>query len=186
MKTAFYFIIFTFLPIFLVGQVDFKKVKLSKNVQDSILGTDIVLKNDEVVFAKKFISDLSKEKLIEKIKIDLKNTKSIELNKGQEIETYLLNGNIIDYPINHIKYNISPKDIFSKHPLQAIFKIEIQDFEYKVTISKMHFKNVSKAKCDFYLENFLIIKGNKLRKTAPKVGYILQNELCGIFNSYKL
>ena len=121
------FAILSFLPLSIFAQVDHKKVVLSEGVQDSLLGTSIILKDNSVIFQKVYDTDLSKADLTDKLKALLPLVKNFQLidTPNQNIDQF--NGRLTDFIVNYGKYggaknNVSP---LLNYPINA--NVIVQD-----------------------------------------------------------
>lgn len=178
-----------FTPIMLYAQVNQDNVKLSPNVQDSVLGTDIILKNNEIIFQKTYSSELLKSELIEKLKIYLPTIKNFQLSELSNQNDDQFSGKLTDYMVNYRKYGgtLMGTMIALNYPLTANVIIQVKDNKYRVTISNFIFKGiqVSSQSYDVALDEALTkSKRTKIQsnKTSINAANYLNKELTDIFD----
>ena len=110
-------ILFLLFPLTLFAQDDNQEVKLSKNVQDSIPGTAIVLKDYTTIFEKIYSSELEKEELAAEIKMYLPAVKNFQLTRTENQSAYQLSGRLTDYIANYTRFDV--KAYYDSFPLKA-------------------------------------------------------------------
>ena len=177
------------IPVMLYSQVNLKQTKLSENVQDSVLGTDVILKNNEVIFQKTYKSDLSKIELIEKLKVYLPTIKNFQLTEITNQNDGQFSGKLTDYIVNYRKYGGTLMGTMTalNYPLVGNAIIQVKDNKYRVTISNFIFKGVKvlSESYDFALDDGLTkAKRTKIRENLSMLnamGY-LNKELTEMFD----
>lgn len=142
MKRLFTFILL--LPLLGFSQSTKKEWSFSPGVQDSIFGTSIVLKNSSVIFQKVYESSLSKEELIEKVKLFLPSVKSFQLTNSSNQGIDQFSGRLTDFVVNYRKYggSLMGTSTLLNYPLNANVIIQIKDKKYRVIVSDILFKDV--------------------------------------------
>ena len=132
------------LPLLASAQVDLRKVSLSPGVQDSILGTSIVLKDKAIIFSKVYESTLTKEELTNKIKSLLPSVKSFQLTDSPNQTAEQFSGRFTDYIVNYRKYGgtLMGTPMILNNPLNANVIIQVKDYKYRVIVSDIIFKGV--------------------------------------------
>lgn len=182
-------LILALMPVMLCAQVNLEKTKLSDGVQDSVLGTDIVLKNNEIIFQKTYSSELSKSELIEKLKTYLPTIKNFQLSEvpNQNIDQF--SGRLTDYIVNYRKYGgtLMGTSIALNYPLNANAIIQVKDFKYRITISNFIFKGIvlMSQKYDLVLDDALTkSKRTKIRNNQEilNAAIYLNKELNDMFD----
>jgi len=138
-------VLFLLFPLSLLAQDEGQEVKLSENVQDSISGTALILKDYTTIFEKIYSSELDKEKLAAKIKEYLPAVKNFQLTGTENQSAYQLSGRLVDYIANYSKFD--PKAYYAgfmlNNPIHANVLISIKDKKYRVIISEMVFKKAT-------------------------------------------
>jgi hypothetical protein len=135
-------ILFT-LPLFAVAQVD-NTSTLSSGLQDSVLGTSLVIKASAVVFQKIYTSTLTKEALIVKLKTFLPSVKNFQLTDVTNQNADQFSGTLSGFIVNYRKYGgtLMRAPIVLNFPMNGNVIIQVKDYKYRVIISDMTFKNV--------------------------------------------
>jgi len=185
--------LFMFLPLFSIAQVDLKKIKLSPDTQDSVLGTSLILKENTILFQKVYESELSKSELKIALQSFLPAVKSFQLTDITNQTEYQFSGRLSDYNINYRKFGGTFIDAPSllNYPIIANVIIQVKDNKYRVTISEIIFKSLlitTNAPNDRELDDVLTRKERTLIKTnsnAQSVGYFLDKDFSLAFDIKK-
>lgn len=128
-------------PIALFAQV--KNKQLPENVQDSLINTSFLLKNNEVIFSKVFNSDLDKSDLLEKLKSILPNIGNFQF-KIDASNSDKINGVLTGSTVNYRKYGgtLLGTNGIMNYPLYGNVVVQVKDFKYRVLITNLNYKNV--------------------------------------------
>lgn len=143
-------------PIALFAQV--KNQNLPENVQDSLINTSFLLKNNEVIFSKVFVSDLNKAALLEKLQSILPNIGNFEF-KIDASNSDKINGVLTGTTVNYRKYGgtLMGTNRIMNYPLYGNVVVQVKDFKYRVLITNLSYKNVPEplgyGKMDFILDD---------------------------------
>ncbi|MGY0041237.1 hypothetical protein [Pedobacter sp. NJ-S-72] len=137
--------LFLLFPLALLAQDDNQEVRLSKNVQDSIPGTALVLKDYTTIFEKIYSSDLEKEELAAEIKMYLPAVKNFQLTSTENQSVYQLSGRLTDYIAIYTRFD--SKAYYDSFPLNAPIDanvlISIKDKKYRVIVSEIVFQDAT-------------------------------------------
>lgn len=192
MKKQLYLLLLIFAPVIIYGQVGKMNILLSENVQDSLLGTSIVLKNSEIIFQKTYDVDLLKSELIEKLKNHLPTIKNFQLTESPNQTNDQFSGKFADYIVNYRKYGGSLMNtlIALNYPLTANVIVQVKDYKYRVTVSNLLFKNVQTMgqSYDILLDDGMTkAKRTKIttNSTVIKAGGYINQELTELFDINK-
>jgi hypothetical protein len=167
-------LLFLFLlsPLSLFAQDDNEGIKLSENVQDSIPGTSLVLKDYTIIFEKIYYSQLDKEELAAQIRMYLPAVKNFQLTGTQNQSAYQLSGRLEDYRAVYTKFDA--KAYYPTFPLNnainANVLISIKDKKYRVIISEMVFERATTDSKNNLLDIPLDIYFNIPYKSKFKLG----------------
>ncbi|HTN00206.1 MAG TPA: hypothetical protein VL088_15725 [Pedobacter sp.] len=169
MKKLLFFLLLT--PISLFAQTD--------NIQDSIPGTSIILKNNEVIFSKVYESEFDKDILVEKLSVFISGISNLEYNFNTS-NPYQLNGNLNGNTVNYRKYGgtLMGTNILLNYPIYANVVIQIKDNRYRVLVSNMNYKNVPNAmshnNVDYLLDDLVTRKKRTSFRTASESIRVLE------------
>lgn len=139
--------IFCILPIISFAQVGKDKSILSTGLQDSVLGTSFVLKENSVVFQKIYSSDLNKAELTERMKEFLPSVKGFQLTGSPNQNEDQFSGKLSDFIVNYRKYGgtLMGTAIVLNYPVSANVIVQVRDNKYRVIIRDVMFKGVKMA-----------------------------------------
>ncbi|QIL41028.1 hypothetical protein G7074_18210 [Pedobacter sp. HDW13] len=162
-------LILLLMPILSYSQVGNKKDILGAGVQDSVLGTSIVLKDNSLIYQKVFSSDKSRPDLLMELKNFLTTTKGFKLENETDKQ---ISGQLIDYVVNYKMFGGSSlgSGALLKYPIAAKVIIQVKDSAYRISIFDMAFKGlvnpITFAKSDLELSE--AVTTNKRSKISNK------------------
>lgn len=150
-------------PFTLAAQSDSITVIPPGGIQDSVPETSIILKDNDLIFQKVYMTALNKDDLASKLKLFLPGIKSFQLADATNQTAYQLRGRLSSYFINFRKSQNNNYGIaeFLFHPLNADVLIQIKDGKYRVTVFNMVVKDyydrtdTVKYKFDLSIESFM-------------------------------
>jgi hypothetical protein len=161
---------------------------LSINTQDSLAGTSIIIKNNEVIYSKVFEVELKKNELINLLKLSLPNIAKFEFKIDADSDDKI-NGNLSGTVINYRKYGgtLMGTSMVLNYPLVANVIIQVKDNKYRVLVTNMYFKDVEilNQKSDYILDDGVTRKKRTEFKDSSQVESILKyidKHLTDIFN----
>jgi len=187
------FIIYLLLlfPVTIFAQVEPGKIALPNGVQDSVLGTSLIIKDNTVIFQKVYLSKLNKTELIEKLKLFLPSVKNFQMTDLSNQNADQFSGKLTEFLINYRKYggSLMGTAILLNSPLNGNVIVQVKDNRYRVIISDLVFKNVqvllSAPAVDMSLDDFITKnKRTKVRNTSLvlKSAKYIDNDLSESFN----
>jgi hypothetical protein len=162
-----------FLPLMVHAQVKNDTIALSAGVQDSVLGTSIVLKDRAIIFQKVYQSNLKKDELLKQLKDFLPTVKSFELSGITNQTEDRLTGKLADFLVNYRKFGGTKEyvqDILDI-PIFANVIIQVKDYRYKVLISQIVFKTISKEAYTSNIPFDEIVSRNDRQRIRTGTGY---------------
>ncbi|RZJ54089.1 MAG: hypothetical protein EOO44_06245 [Flavobacterium sp.] len=150
---------------------------LSINTQDSLAGTSIIIKNNEVIYSKVFEVEAKKTELINLLKLSLPNIAKFEFKIDANSDDKI-NGNLNGTIINYRKYGgtLMGTNVALNYPLVANVIIQVKDNKYRVLVTNMYFKDVEvlNQKYDLILDDGVTRKKRTEFKDSSQVESILK------------
>jgi hypothetical protein len=162
-----------FLPLLVHAQVKLDTIGLSAGVQDSVLGTSIVLKDRAIIFQKVYQSNLKKAELLKQLIDFLPTVKNFELSSLTSQTEDRLIGRLADFLVNYRKFGGTQEyvqDILNK-PIFANVIIQVKDYRYRVLISQIVFKTIAAEAYTSYIPLDEIVSRNDRQRIRTGTGY---------------
>lgn len=172
------------------AQVDKKKTTLPEGVQDSLLGTSLLIKENAVVFSKTYASELSKDDLTQRLKEFLPSVKNFQLTDLSNQNKYQFSGRLASFVVNYRKYggSLMGTPTILNSALDGDVIIQVKDNKYRVIVSNIVFKDVSLLsgdKSNIVLDDFM----TKSKRTAFRsmgniisIGKYIDQDFTGSFD----
>jgi hypothetical protein len=179
------------LPLLVHAQVGKDKTTLSPGVQDSVLGTSFILRENTILFQKVYDSTLGKDDLVKSLKGFLPAVKSFQLTESPNQNEYQFSGKLNDYLINYRKYggSLMGTSVLLNEPLNANVIIQVKDYKYRVLISDVVFKDVQLIMgdngTDIFLDDMFTRKKRteiRIHPTVSKVAKYMDSDFGDSFN----
>lgn len=179
------------LPLLVRAQVGNDKTTLSPGVQDSVLGTSFILRDNTILFQKVYDSTLGKDDLVKSLKAFLPAVKSFQLTESPNQNEYQFSGKLNDYLINYRKYggSLMGTSVLLNESLNANVIIQVKDYKYRVLISDVVFKDVQLVigdnGTDIFLDDMFTRKKRteiRIHPTVSKVAKYMDSDFGDSFN----
>jgi hypothetical protein len=163
----------SFLPGMLYAQVKQDTISLSAGVQDSVLGTSIVLKDRAILFQKVYASNLKKDELLRRLKDFLPTIKNFELLGPANQNEDRLIGRLADFLVNYRKFGGTEEYVqdILRMPIFANVIIQVKDYRYRVLITQIVFKSISTDSGRLLIPFDEVISRNDRQRIRISAGY---------------